>query len=198
MTHCNGKPPDIHPARLCMTYLNFTDFAGVYKRAHSYNLRFTPWEVSSSYPLFKYASSNWYKHIKNGEDALEDADNIYRLIKPTRPGPMDVLDAAIGYDCLWLVKFVITRSDHRMPPTITCDVLGKAARLMSPTILKYLLNISDCTITTEILRMVAKNNGWHGMAEMLLDKHPDCEITVAALQSVASNEGVVLSWWECS
>lgn len=67
MTHCNSKPSDIHLARVCMTYLNFTDFADVYKRgtrAHSYNLRFTPWEVSSDYPLFNYVSSNWYKHIK--------------------------------------------------------------------------------------------------------------------------------------
>lgn len=127
---------------------------------------------------------------KNGEDALEDADNIYRLIKPTRSGPMDVLDAPIGYNCLWLVEFVITGSDHRMPPTITCDVLGKAAGLMSPTILGYLLNILDCTITTEILRIVAKNNGCGmGMVEMLLDKNPDCEITVAVLESAASDGG---------
>lgn len=47
-------------------------------------------------------------------DIPEDADNVYKLLGAKRDHGDSFLDAAIAYDSLWLVEYVIAGIDWRI------------------------------------------------------------------------------------
>ncbi|KAL6695606.1 hypothetical protein J3F84DRAFT_408618 [Trichoderma pleuroticola] len=72
---CRGLHPNLYLAKICMTYLCFTDFAETGPCGDSTLLE----KRYRQYPLFHYAARNWHRHISADDDVDIFARNVHQL-----------------------------------------------------------------------------------------------------------------------
>ncbi|KAL5092096.1 hypothetical protein Trisim1_001987 [Trichoderma cf. simile WF8] len=189
---CRGLHPNLYLAKICMTYLCFTDFAETGPCGDSKMLE----KRYRQYPFFHYAARNWHRHISTDDDIDIFARNICQLteINSLRllawgeaAGIMaldkaeDKYDIAIQANVPWLTNS--QWKDH----IITEEMIQRTAKngLAGYKFLKNFLKNVDVRITEEAFCAAAKCFD-HEMIRSLL--HTGANITQAIIETAATNQ----------
>ncbi|KAL7955267.1 hypothetical protein V8C34DRAFT_327435 [Trichoderma compactum] len=190
---CRGLHPNLYLAKICMTYLCFTDFAETGPCGDSTLLG----KRYRQYPLFHYAARNWHRHIS----ADDDVNNFARIIcQLTEIGSLvllawgeaagimaldkaeDKYDIATKANIPWLTDF--QWKDH----IITEEMVQRTAGggMGGYDSLKQFTKKSGVRITEEAFRAAVKCFD-HDMIRLLIHTCTGASITQAIIEAAATN-----------
>lgn len=190
---CKGLQPGIYLAKICMTYLCFTDFTEVVPCRDSVQLA----EKIRRHPFLHYAARNWHRHIK-----IDDKFNEFDIIigRLTKPGSLalwawgevagipnldtakNAWDIAIMANIPWLAEFQSRGS------IITEDMIEKAIShsYTGYYFMKSLTGKHSFHLTEGAIHAAVKYFD-HETIRQLLDKDVSIVITPALIEAAASN-----------
>ncbi|KAL7908137.1 hypothetical protein GGI35DRAFT_54680 [Trichoderma velutinum] len=189
-----GLRPNLYLAKICMTYLCFTDFTETGPCGDSTLLE----KRYSQYPLFHYAARNWHRHISTDDDLNIFDGIIGQLTEIGSPGLLawgeaagvvgldkaeDKYDIATKANIPWLPDF--QWKDH----IITEEMIQKAARdgIAGYEFLKKFTRKPNVRITEEAFCAAALYFD-HEMISLLLEQRgQDFQIPEEVVKGVAGN-----------
>ncbi|KAL7789036.1 hypothetical protein V8C37DRAFT_387023 [Trichoderma ceciliae] len=190
---CKGLRPGIYLAKICMTYLCFTDFET--GACQDNTLRE---ERYRHYPFFHYAARNWHRYIGIEDDINAFTTTICQLTLPYSPRLLawgeaagianldkarDTLDIAMTADIPWLAEF---QSRDNM---VTEEMIEKAAGsgMAGYNYLETLIRKGDTSFTEGAVCVAAKHFD-RGMIRLMLDRDTSIHITPAVIRAAVTNE----------
>ncbi|KAL6792985.1 hypothetical protein J3E68DRAFT_451420 [Trichoderma sp. SZMC 28012] len=189
---CRGLHPNLYLAKICMTYLCFTDFAETGPCGGSTLLE----KRYRQYPFFHYAARNWHRHISADDDIdifarvicqLTEIGSLCLLAWGEAAGIMaldkaeDKYDIATKVNIPWLTNF--QWKDH----IITEEMIQRTVRggIGDYDALKQFTKKSGVCITEEAFCEAVKFFD-HEMIRLLL--HTGANVTPTIIEAAATNE----------
>ncbi|KAL7918451.1 hypothetical protein ACQKWADRAFT_323791 [Trichoderma austrokoningii] len=183
---CMSLHPTSYLAKVCMTYLCFTDI--VNPRLNRNN---------ESYPFLQYTARNWYRHLDLKDDMNKLAGLISRLTEPKSPTLLawgevngivnleeasDTWEVAVKVDIPWLVEL---QTDYTV---ITEEMIKKATAkgMTEYDCLRRLVNKRDALFTESELCLVVQHLD-HALVRQILSKQPSAVITQKVFEAAAAN-----------
>ncbi|KAL7964407.1 hypothetical protein HDV63DRAFT_415383 [Trichoderma sp. SZMC 28014] len=190
---CTSLHPSSYLAKVCMTYLCFTDIIEPrsYRNDHSLN------KGNIQYPFLQYAARNWYRHLELKDDINRFARLISRLTEPKSPALLtwgavdgianleeasDTWEVALKVNIPWLVDLQIDST------IITEDMIGKAVAngMTEYDYLRRIVMKHDTLYAEEELCLVVKFLD-HALVGQILGGQTSAVITQNVFEAAATN-----------
>ncbi|UKZ61131.1 uncharacterized protein TrAtP1_002402 [Trichoderma atroviride] len=190
---CTSLHPSTYLAKVCMTYLCFTDIveSGSWRNDESLN------EGIIQHPFLQYAARNWYRHLDLNDDMNRFARLISRLTEPRSRTLLtwgafngitnleeatDTWEVALKVNIPWLVDLQIDST------VITKDMIGKATAngMTEYDYLRRLVKKHDTLFTEEELCLLVEYLD-HALVRQLLSGQTSAVITQNVFEAAATN-----------
>ncbi|KAK1252195.1 hypothetical protein MKX08_003382 [Trichoderma sp. CBMAI-0020] len=190
---CMSLHPSSYLAKVCMTYLCFTDIveSGSCRNGESLNKR------NIQHPFLQYAARNWYRHLEQKDDINRFARLISQLTEPQSPALLtwgavngiinlkeatDTWEVALKVNIPWLVDLQIDST------VITKDMIGKATAngMTEYDYLRWLVKKHDSLFTEEELCLVVEYLD-HALVRQILSGQTRAVITQNIFEAAAKN-----------
>ncbi|KAL9487937.1 hypothetical protein ACSS6W_000214 [Trichoderma asperelloides] len=194
---CMSLHPNLYLAKICMTYLCFTDFAESTPCGNDDLMN----QRHVEYPFLQYAARNWYRHLESRDVTEDDINKFSRLISqlttPKSPTLLtwgeingianleeasDTWEVAVKVNIQWLAELQMDCS------VITEEIIEKALvnGMTEYDCLRPLVNKHDVLFTERELCLVVEHLD-HALVRQILSKQPGTVITQNVFAAAAAN-----------